>query len=128
MRCRIRKINQTPQTIQGIPRLLFALLVETTDAPIMIVKGVVAAAAILIVAVGQITIAAGVVLLVAIATGTRTTKGTMTGPLAGVELLEVAPSLTTEILTSAVAGRLCSEPDMTSQKRVSLKGPEGLKD
>ena len=52
----------------------------------------------------------------------------MTDPLAEVAPLEVAPALKTEILTSAVAGPLCSEPDMTSQKRVSLKGPEGLKD
>ena len=69
MQYRIQSTNRTLQITQGIPRLLFALLVKTTDAPIMIVKGVVAAA-ITIVAVGQVTIAAGIVLLVAIATGT----------------------------------------------------------
>ena len=52
----------------------------------------------------------------------------MADPLAGIELLEAAPHLMTEILTSAVAGRLCSESDMTSQERVSLRSLEGLKD
>ena len=52
----------------------------------------------------------------------------MTGPLAGVEILEAAPLLMTDILTSAVVGRLCSEPDMTNQERVSLRSPEVMKD
>ena len=73
MLCRIRRINRTLRITQGIPRLLFTLLVETTDVPITIVKEVVEAA-ITIVAVGQFMIAAEAVLLVAIGTGTPTIK------------------------------------------------------
>ena len=72
----------------------------------MIVNGVLAV--IITVAVGgQVIIIAGAILSVAIGTGTPIIKGTMTGPLAGIELLESAPPLVTEILTSAVAGRIC---------------------
>ena len=77
-----KNTNQTPiPIIKGMPILLFVLLVDKTNKPIMIINRV--AVEIIIAAAGQVVITAGVILSVVIGTGKTIVQGMMTGPLVG---------------------------------------------